>query len=353
MHSGSEEMDDEVRQVRSIISPTCPALPAFDYLMAHAAAAAFALIPRLAGAVQSVEFQVESPKRNLFSAQARPQHLNFYLRGPVLRAHKGLFDAAVSRFGPVRPNSLGEYRTRLRSPADAKEMLDFLRERGAWPGHRHASRFIAETFAPITGEHLLAAARHLAAGSSTHPFAPSTDYDLLFDGRRLPPKAVFGLAATQALGFTVRPENFSAGEGTVAFRTLRAHGYPIVAKDGSDQPDSALVSDEDRTWAEGRPKLVTHLRRERGAGLAPAKRDQFRAQHGRLFCERCLLDPVTAFGSALGEACIEVHHRDTMVSDMTEIHLTRLEDLQCLCANCHRVTHRELKQALEARVGRA
>jgi hypothetical protein len=316
--------------------------------MAHAAAAGFALVPRLAGAVQSVELQVQNPKRNHFSAQARPDHINFYLRGPVLGLHEGLFDAAVSRFGPVPPNSLDEYRTHLRSVSDAEEMLDFLRARGAWPTHRHARRFVAETFRPITGEHLLNAARHLASGGSMRPFEPSTEYDLLFDRQRLPPKAVFGLAAAQALGFPVAPANFSAGEGTVAFGTLRSHGYPIVPKGSSDDAEGALVSDEDRAWAEGRPKLITHLRRERGAGLAAAKRDQFRARHGRLFCERCRMDPISAFGSELGEACIEVHHRETHVSKMSEGHVTRLEDLQCLCANCHRVTHREIKLTLEA-----
>lgn len=69
-------------------------------------------------------------------------------------------------------------------------------------------------------------------------------------------------------------------------------------------------------------------------------------QHPSQVRERCDMDPIEAFGSELGEACIEVHHRDTHISDMENGHETRLEDLECLCANCHRVTHREIKARL-------
>ena len=222
-------------------------------------------------------------------------------------------------------------------------MLAFLRQHDAWPSRRTDRRFVASTFEPVTGVHFLEAASRLANGFTEHGFGPSTDYDLLFDGQRLPPKAVFALAASEALGFPVRPENFSAGENMVCFRMLRAAGYEIVPKDQPAESDSGLLSQEDRVWSEGQPRLVTHLRRERGSGLAGAKRDQFRAIHGRLFCERCKMDPVQVFGSGDGEACIEVHHSNTHVADMANDHQTRLDDLQCLCANCHRVTHRELK----------
>jgi hypothetical protein len=333
---------EEVRIIRGGISATSPALTAFDYLIAHAAAAGFRLIPRTAGEVLSVELQYPDRRRNPFSAQTRPEHLNFYLRRPVLRRHEGLFQSAVARYGPVQPNSLGEYRRHLRTTAEVEDMLDFLRDEGAWPSHRHSQRFVSATFTPISGAHLLRAAQRLAVGFDRHPFGSSTDYDVLFEGHRLPPKAVFGLAATEALGFQVRPENFRGGEGTQCFRVLREHGYPIIAKGELAPPDAALL-DQDRVWAEGRPRLVMHLRRERALGLAAAKRQEFKALHGRLFCERCGMDPVETFGSTMGEACIEVHHRETQVAHMEEGHETRLEELQCLCANCHRVTHRELK----------
>lgn len=294
-------------------------------------------------AVRAIELQWPDRKLNPFAAQAHPDHVNFYLRRPILNLHPNLFDAAVAVFGPVKANGQNEYRRHLRTVADVDEMLGFLRKQGAWPDHRHDRRFLAETFQPITAQHLMRAAEQIAAGYSQHRFGPSTEYDLLFDGHRLPPKAVFGVAATEALGFEVGPGNFSAGENMLCFRVLRANGYMIVRKGAPDPINLFDLPDEDRPWTEGWPRLVTHIRRERGTGLAAAKRDQFRGFHGRLYCERCGMDPVKTFGSAVGEACIEVHHRDTQVAEMTGDHRTRLEELQCLCANCHRVTHRELK----------
>lgn len=55
------------------------------------------------------------------------------------------------------------------------------------------------------------------------------------------------------------------------------------------------------------------------------------------------MDPIEIYGSEHGEACIEIHHRATQVQNMTEGHVTKLDDLQCLCANCHRIVHRVLK----------
>jgi hypothetical protein len=331
--------------VRAETDEGSPARSAFDYLMAHARAAAFVLVPRLS-AVRSIELQYPHVRRNPFSAQARPRHLNFYLRGPILTAVPGLFAAAEAKWEPVPANSLDEYRRHLRNVDEVDEMLDFLRQHGAWPSKRTDRRFVAATFEPVQPTHLLDAAQRLAGGFTGHRFGRSTDYDLLFNGERLPPKAVFGLAATEALGFPVRPENFSAGESMPCFRILRAAGYEIVEKGDLGHGPPILLTDEDRAWAEGRQELVTHLKRERASGLAAAKRSQFRSRKGRLYCERCEMDPVEVFGSAVGEACIEVHHEATHVGDMDDGHQTRLDDLQCLCANCHRVRHRELKLAV-------
>jgi hypothetical protein len=328
--------------VRVKFSQGSPVEAAFDYLIAYAKAASFNLIIRTS-AIRAVELQWPDRKLNPFAVIAQANHLTFYLRRPLLNAHASLFKAATAKFGSVKPNALGEYRTHLRGIEDVETLLGFLRQHGVWPSKRTDFRFPSETFETITGEHLLRAAQRLADGFTGHPFGPSTDYDLLFDGLQLPPKAVFGIAASEALGFPVRPANFSAGEGMTCFRMLREAGYQIVPKGQNETFERALISDEDRTWAEGQQRLVTHLQRERGAGLAQAKRDQFRVRHGHLYCERCNMNPVQTFGSDIGEACIEVHHRETQIGQMSEGHITRLEDLECLCANCHRVTHREIK----------
>ena len=100
---------------------------------------------------------------------------------------------------------------------------------------------------------------------------------------------------------------------------------------------------QDQEWREGGKKAVVHFKRERAPGLSQAKKAQFKREEGKLFCERCKMDPIETYGEEVGEACIEVHHHKTHVRDMNHEHQTRLEDLQCLCANCHRIVHRELK----------
>lgn len=336
-------MSRAFQSIRAVFQDGTPAVPAFDLLVAHARAAAFEPRDSSHGKVRSVSFHDPRSGITPFSAIANKEHIKFYLLGPLLDRSPGLFEAASRRFGPVDDNSNGEYRRQLRTPEDVEAMLDFLRGRKAWPDGRHDRRFVAATFEPVTGDHILLAAQDIAAGSEALGFGPSTKFDLLFRGRRLPPKQVFGLAASRALGFPVRGGNFTAGHGAACFRILRDNGYPIVPKNAEIDDDPAIVDDEDRAWAEGGGKLVTHLRRERATGLAAAKRAHFRSVHGRLYCERCEMDPVAEYG-LVGESCIEVHHRATAVADMDDGHETRLEDLLCLCANCHRVTHRELRR---------
>lgn len=214
---------------------------------------------------------------------------------------------------------------------------------GQKPG-RSLARLPAEQLRKVSARHIWQAVQDMLGGIEVPGFGSSTDYDLMTEeGDRLPPKAVFGLAATQALGFQVQPKHFTAGVGSTSFDLLAEAGYLIVPKGAPVPAPDVQISYDDRIWTEGQPKLVTHLRKERGTGLAKAKKDQFIAEHGRLFCELCNLDPATVYGDA-GEACIEVHHSRVQVADMIDEHQTRLEDLQCLCANCHRVEHRILKQ---------
>lgn len=179
---------------------------------------------------------------------------------------------------------------------------------------------------------------------ATHKFNSSRDYDLLLPtGKRLPPKAIFGIALEKVIGRPATPSDFSAGWGEPCFDIIESAGYPIVPKAEGAEPVLPEI-DEERAWAEGSPKMVKHIRRERAPGLARMKKRWFVQQHGHLFCERCNLIPASALGP-FGDACIEVHHAAIAIAQMSGENVTRLADLQCLCANCHRIVHREQLQS--------
>ena len=206
-------------------------------------------------------------------------------------------------------------------------------------------RIPSEELRRVTSYHIWRAVDVLVQGSVEHPFRESTHYDVIAEtGEYLPPKAVFGLAASEALGFNLLPEHFAAGKRTLCFDEICRAGYKIVPKDGPALIKRLVRAASDRTWVEGHRRLVTHHLQERAAGLAAVKKAAFREVHGRLFCERCGLDPREAYEAEYGDACIEVHH-STPLRDWDSQRKTRLNDLICVCANCHRVIHCELRRA--------
>lgn len=206
-------------------------------------------------------------------------------------------------------------------------------------------RLSAEELKSVGPDHIWHAVQKLLSGQVEHPFGESTDRDVIAeDGSRLSPKAVFGLAASKALDFEVLPSCFDGGIGTPCFNTIQAAGYAIVSKNEPNSPNEVPSNSIDREWAEGELKLATHFRRERGSGIAKAKKKSFILTHGRLLCERCGLEPEKTYGPALGDACIEVHHK-LPLAEMPPRRSTKLEDLMCVCANCHRVIHREFQNS--------
>lgn len=226
------------------------------------------------------------------------------------------------------------------SSGDLATRLGGVAEEG---GLRSLERLPAEVLRRATPEYVWRAVQRFMEGDVQHAFGPSTDYDLIADdGRRLPPKAVFGLALSMALdGAPIEPRHFTAGG--MCFALLRAAGYQVVHKGDAPEPSGGEIC-IDEEWREGGVKFKLHLTRERAPGLAKAKKAQYLRIHGRLCCERCGLDPVVHYGAGEAEACIEVHHSSTHVSEMDEGHKTTLDDLQCLCANCHRFVHKILSE---------
>lgn len=203
----------------------------------------------------------------------------------------------------------------------------------------------------VGADHIRAAVLRLEAGEGAGRAGRPSDFDLISDtGSRLVPEEVFCLAATLAPGVTIGADELTGSEGSLLHRALREAGYKIVRKNYPADPEprdsvlEGLLQDEDRRWAEGSRKARNHLANERAAGLGKAKRADFLRRHGRLFCERCGFDPVASFGEK-ATSCIEVHHIHPLGDDTVERH-TSLEDVECVCANCHRLIHRFLRDGI-------
>ena len=62
-----------------------------------------------------------------------------------------------------------------------------------------------------------------------HGFAPTTTYELIWDERRYPPKAILGTAYELATGRRLAPTDFEGGK-TGAVKVLGKLGFTIKAK---------------------------------------------------------------------------------------------------------------------------
>jgi hypothetical protein len=65
-------------------------------------------------------------------------------------------------------------------------------------------------------------------------FIDSTDYDLIYEGRRFPPKAIFASATERVVGRTLTSDEFTGGESSTCFQILRKLGFSIVTKDSPE-----------------------------------------------------------------------------------------------------------------------
>lgn len=244
---------------------------------------------------------------------------------------------AAAKGRPVGTKGHGNSTKRIRviiPGTSTDELMNLLSSNGA----SRSSRLPAGTLRQVEAWMIDEAIEALRS-SVQHSFQESTDYDvLLATGERFSPKAVFGLALGKVIGRPATPSDFSGGIGTLCFKTIEDAGYPVVPKNEQSLPHSDL--DDEKFWAEGSLIRVQHLRRERAPGLAKMKKQRFLEEHGYLFCERCGLVPSKSLGPH-GDACIEVHHETVALAKMKSETHTRLADLKCLCANCHRIIHRE------------
>ena len=88
--------------------------------------------------------------------------------------------------------------------------------------------------------------------------------------------------------------------------------------------------DLDTTIIEGKRVVTTKEVKRRNSLARKLKLEEFRKKHGKVYCEVCGIDD---------ELVLDVHHDKIKVADMKEDHITKLEDLRIVCANCHRKIH--------------
>jgi len=108
----------------------------------------------------------------------------------------------------------------------------------------------------ITRTDVLRAMAEFERGESSHAFKASQKYDLVYEGRRYPPKAVLGLAARRQAGRVLRPEDFSGGDQTN--KILKGLGFEIVSKGSRparlDRSSSATAGEVIKTLLAAAPE---------------------------------------------------------------------------------------------------
>lgn len=98
---------------------------------------------------------------------------------------------------------------------------------------------------------------------------------------------------------------------------------------------------------EGRYKVRIHKTRERDGAAPRAKKAEAMRMYGKLECEVCNFTFSDKYGSH-GADFIECHHREPLAllgPEKTRIII--LEELALVCANCHRMLHRNDWPAIE------
>ncbi len=115
-------------------------------------------------------------------------------------------------------------------------------------------------------------------------------------------------------------------------------GVSWIAESKTDYMAETIAFDDEDEFPEGKTLTRLHKRKERNSKAVRAKKKKVLQNTGKLECEVCGFDFVKIYGD-LGYGFAECHHT-VPVSQLTEGHKTKLEDLAIVCANCHRMLHR-------------
>lgn len=113
----------------------------------------------------------------------------------------------------------------------------------------------------------------------------------------------------------------------------------VELRDAGDDVDLPHVEGPEYVGKEGKRRYRTHLSRERDRRLIVLRKQAAMQRHGNLACEGCGFDFAAKYGPR-GLGYVEAHHINPL-REMEEEAETRQEDLVLLCANCHRMVHRQ------------
>ena len=100
-------------------------------------------------------------------------------------------------------------------------------------------------FEQVTEEHILKGIADFNQKGMPNGFGPSSTYDLVYEGKRYPPKAVMAYANYHAIGRKIE-RYFKGGLGTDCFNAFERNGFDIVPK--NEDTESLTVKKEFARW---------------------------------------------------------------------------------------------------------
>lgn len=115
--------------------------------------------------------------------------------------------------------------------------------------------------------------------------------------------------------------------------------FIALGKTPDRKPKNDYADGGDTEFPEGKKVQRMHFGRERSVKLVRDAKRAFKERNGRLFCEVCAFDFAHTYGPA-GSGFIEAHHIKA-VSKLGSKAKSKMSDLAMVCANCHRMLHRQ------------
>jgi len=196
--------------------------------------------------------------------------------------------------------------------------------------HKANNRILNE----ITSEHIRRAVKDYNENIIEHHFKDSTNYDVIIDSNRYPPKAIIGLATRYVTGQVLNPLDLNDDIATKYFEILQREGFKIIPK--SNEPTYPDEVPEKEVHYEGSVKQILVNRYERDTKA----KDKCIEYYG-LKCRVCSFDFKEVYGE-LGIGFIHVHHLTPISEIGEEYKLDPVRDLRPVCPNCHAMLHKKI-----------